>query len=518
MKTPSSDLHELIRSLSPSEKRYFKLQSSLQAGDKAYTNLFDAISSQEKFDEEELKKKLKKDAVLGYLPKAKHKLYRLILKTLRNFHADTSVSVEIKNNLLDLEILSRKGLFKQCKKLISSVKKTIYNYEKYELLPYTLMWETSVLNKSSDFEKQDKIAKEAKANLELLENINDYSRINSRLGLLGQKTGLARSTNDLKEIEQLIKDPLMANWSNARSLRAKQSFCAIYAFYYFLKRDMPNTLIHIKKRVQLYESSPAELHKSSSHYISAVANLMATQYHLFEEQYTKQIYNDFVSTLQKIKTIKPGSKYEEIMIFRAASSAELSMHIKTGNFEQGLLTVSRVEAGIIKYKSDLNEYNLLIIYWGIIVVYFGAQKYRDALRTLNILLNQDEQRFGQDIYCFAKLFNLIIHLELGNESFINSTLKSTYHYFSKRKRLYKFEKIVLTFLKKISSASGDKREMLSAYKELRTELIELLKDPYERSVFQNFDLILWLESKMEQRPFAEMVRERFLADMKRKNA
>ena len=52
---PSTELFSLIKSLSKSEKRFFKLNSALQAGDKNYLKIFDFIEKQNKYDEEDLK-------------------------------------------------------------------------------------------------------------------------------------------------------------------------------------------------------------------------------------------------------------------------------------------------------------------------------------------------------------------------------------------------------------------------------------------------------------------------------
>ena len=52
---PSTELFNLIQSLSKSEKRFFKLSSSLQDGEKNYLKLFDAIEKQKSYDEKEIK-------------------------------------------------------------------------------------------------------------------------------------------------------------------------------------------------------------------------------------------------------------------------------------------------------------------------------------------------------------------------------------------------------------------------------------------------------------------------------
>jgi hypothetical protein len=56
---PSNELFELIKSLTKSEKRFFKLQSSLQSGDKNYIRLFDTIDKMSEYDEEEVKSNFK---------------------------------------------------------------------------------------------------------------------------------------------------------------------------------------------------------------------------------------------------------------------------------------------------------------------------------------------------------------------------------------------------------------------------------------------------------------------------
>src|SRR4051812_33191504 len=62
--TPSS-LVKLVRSLSGSEKRYFKLQSKMQRGNKAYLRLFNLIDTSPKPDIQTLKQAFKKRSPAG---------------------------------------------------------------------------------------------------------------------------------------------------------------------------------------------------------------------------------------------------------------------------------------------------------------------------------------------------------------------------------------------------------------------------------------------------------------------
>ena len=113
---PSNELFDLIKSLSKSEKRFFKLQSSLQSGDKNYVRLFDCIDRMEEYDEEQIKKLFKGEKFIKHLPSEKNHLYKLILKSLRSYYSDTSVSSMLKQEIKNIEILYNKALFDECNK------------------------------------------------------------------------------------------------------------------------------------------------------------------------------------------------------------------------------------------------------------------------------------------------------------------------------------------------------------------------------------------------------------------
>ena len=73
---PSTELFSLIKSLTKSEKRFFKLNSSLQSGDKNYLKLFDYIEKQNSYNEEKLKNNFKGEKFILHLPSEKNHLYK----------------------------------------------------------------------------------------------------------------------------------------------------------------------------------------------------------------------------------------------------------------------------------------------------------------------------------------------------------------------------------------------------------------------------------------------------------
>ncbi len=110
---PSNQLFDLIKSLTKSEKRFFKLQSALQSGDKNYVRLFDLIDKMNEYDEENVKKTFKGEKFIKHLPSEKNHLYKLILKALRSYYGETSVSSMLKQEIKNIEILYNKALFEE---------------------------------------------------------------------------------------------------------------------------------------------------------------------------------------------------------------------------------------------------------------------------------------------------------------------------------------------------------------------------------------------------------------------
>lgn len=108
---PTEDLFQLVHSLSKAEKRYFSLNLS---GKNIYQKIFEIIEKQERYDEKEIVEKLKIRQIHVY----KNYLYKLILKSLRSFHAESSESILLYNQLQNFEILFDKGLYKQAKKIL----------------------------------------------------------------------------------------------------------------------------------------------------------------------------------------------------------------------------------------------------------------------------------------------------------------------------------------------------------------------------------------------------------------
>lgn len=174
-------LIELISTLSKSERIYFKKFAFIHhRGKKSnYLQLFDLIQ----------KKHVYEDVKFGIknLPSIKHYLYKFILRSLRSYYHNTNPAIEVKNLLVDINILFQRGLFAQCQSLISSTKKVILKSNLYvEYLSilkaeYALLLttEASICSLKENAIEQEKITRYLISSIESLGHSVDLSQVSS---------------------------------------------------------------------------------------------------------------------------------------------------------------------------------------------------------------------------------------------------------------------------------------------------------------------------------------------------
>ena len=126
----SNHLFELIKSLSKSEKRYFKLYSSRHTiGEQNnYISLFDYIEKMTIYDEDLIFKDFKGEAFINRFSITKGRLYNNILKSLDLFYATHSADAQLYRLINSADILFNKGLYQQAGKMLLSAEKHATKY------------------------------------------------------------------------------------------------------------------------------------------------------------------------------------------------------------------------------------------------------------------------------------------------------------------------------------------------------------------------------------------------------
>jgi tetratricopeptide (TPR) repeat protein len=501
------ELMRLIRSLSKSEKRYFKMFSSLQGGDKDYIKLFEAVEKIGEYDEEKIKKLLKGEDFLKRLPAVKNYLYGQLLKSLRMNYIGTTIDSELKEMAEEITILYDKRLFKQAIKILEKAKDLAKANEQTLQLVELNILEGKILIEVLNLDKFEKtlsssLEEEIKL-LEIQKNAAEYRDLYNRIILINKKIKEARTEQELKQFEEIIVHPLLRSFSSARSFDAKNYYYLIHLNYNHAKGDNEACLQIAQKQLELLESFPQKISEKPKMYIAALNNVLLSQIHLHS-------YKNFDKTLEKLRSIPLKSVNIEANRFVSSYIFEMVMYLDTGEFTKSVTIRENVLEGLKKYHDKINAIEEITLLYNLFYSYFGTGEFSKALGIINKLLNEYQKELRYDIQSAVRILNLILHYELGNSRLLEYNAVSAYRFLYKSKRLYKLENIVLNYIRKKMHHIYTPKDEVEAFIELRREFMELIDDPYEKKAFEYFDYISWFDSRIEKRSFEEIVKEKYL--------
>jgi hypothetical protein len=489
--TKTIALFDLIHALSMQEKRHFKLSaqgSYTRGGQNNYLRLFDAIEKQKKYSEQKIKSLFKKETFISHLPSEKNYLFHLIQRSLRNYHSESNVDVQIKELLIDAEVLQEKSLPILCRKTLRKAKKLAYLHERLAFIPEIVRLESRLFSLND----LDAIYKEEREVLKKIGIINHYRSLSNKVAKLVAAAHQLRSKSEWAAFEKIIADPFMKQESKANTLTAQVYFFYIRGVYHELKGDILNGYRSRKRFVEILEADPQKLEIQARNYMSALNNLGISQLEL-------EKFEDALATAEKIRLfptkVKAGRAQDVLLLsFVYSSILEMNVHIRTKHFEKGIQAAENTAKGLVKFEGKIHPQFLIVLQNSIKYLYFGAGELKKALVWSNKVLANTDTGIRDDIKAMARIFNLLLHYELGNTDLMEYIIPSTYRFLLKSQRLYKVESIVISYLKR-SVNLHSKKEIISSLKKLHQELLPLTKDKYERKAFEEFDLLWWLEKR-----------------------
>lgn len=492
--------------MSKSEKRYFKLYATQHTNEEEnnYIKLFNLIENQKNYDEKKLKHPANGFKQFHLL---KLRLYEIILKRLHVYRSSadsTEKSLEhYKNHAI---ILFEKGLYDSCYKMLRKGKHLATEHEKHGHLIEFIRIESELISAMS-FKNinEDHLTALYQSMFNVLDKYKiafEYGLLNSRILLRVNKQGITRTKEDKVAFDKIIKSPKLRSTKKANSFLALYYFYACYSTYYFIRNNYSNAFIYTQKIVDLIESKQAYKKDFQKQYLASLSNLVSCQTAL-------QHYHDIPPLIQKIKSIEIKHAWLRNDIYYNACSTELKIYFKLGKFEEGYVLVKELENKLYGDEDViLNKVYQFTLYYNMACILFGVKNYTAANNYLNKIINANDRDSRSDVYCFARIIQLIVQIELEHLSLVEYMVKSTYRFLHKRKKLYKFETLILGFIKKKLPAIKNRADLILAYKDLKTEISNVIMRPSEKNVSDYFDFVSWLESKIENRPFADIVQEK----------
>ena len=508
-KDSSDSLFQLIKSLKKSEKRYFKLQTSGNE-DAKFSKLFDLIDKQTDYDEDKI---LKREQSISstQLSNLKAHLYNKVLQALRDYNSSSLPNIKIRDMIDHAEILFNKGLYGQCADVIKKVKKMADKSDNLEMQLEILKWEKQVLSHTfgkENLTRTNTIITDVQKVTNRINNINSFSNLQVKLQSLYKKIGFIRNENDFQKINNVFVASLPYFVEEDLSISEKISLYNLYVGYYFFIQDFEKGYDYANRQVELFHGEKALINSRLETYINSLNNLLIAQNKLL-------MYKEFQNTTRELRTLNslPSSQLNEnirLKLLKYTFVHEFNRLFLMGDFERGVRLMERIKPGLEQFIEQIDLHSRVILFYKTACLYFGNDDYKTAIFWLNKIINSKEVDLREDIHGFARILNLIGHYELGNMELIEYYVRSTYRFLLKKEDLHQYQKYILNFLKRLQT-NITKKELTKRFQTLRSNLIPLSEDPFEKRAFIYFDIISWLESKIEERPVQSIIKDKALA-------
>jgi hypothetical protein len=500
-KTPSSKLFNLIHSLSGSEKRYFKIfASKSNANDVKYLQLFEAIERQEVYAEKAIKQLIYDTTIFETrkFAELKNYLYELILRSLQGYDEQSSVDYKLKNMLANVRVLAKRSFYKECKDILAKAKKVAERYEQFLVVLEIISWERRIAYAESNISFLDKNLKRLNEEEEVciykLQNEFSYWNVYFNLLIHSKKEATLRSEEKKQWLKNFFDNKLLAPNAEIPTVQSNVLYHRSYGYYYYSIGDYQRFYEENNKLIDLIEEYPTRLREDPSHYISVINN------QIFACGMLRR-YNEVNENLEKLKSVQAKTVDDSFKIFTQYYLNKLILHTESGDFKTGKEIINNREREKVHFKKQIFQENFHLLY---AYIYFGSKDYEEASIWLNKLLDMPKTIVRQDLQSVARIINLIVHFEIGNNLLLESLLRSTYRYLRKQDRFHEFESRILKFIRK-SKDLATKRELKVAFVELKVELKILSEKDSEKAIFRYFNFMAWLDSKINENNFAEEV-------------
>ncbi|KXK04980.1 MAG: hypothetical protein OZ913_00080 [Ignavibacteriaceae bacterium] len=487
----STELFGLIKSLTKSEKRYFKLFASLQGGEKNYIKLFDELETLDEYNESAIREKFKNEKFIKQLPFTKNYLYRLIMKSLLSFHSEKSLDLKLCDIIQNCKIFYARGMYKEFFSNIRTGKRLAEKTERFNFqLQFIEMEKVVFFKKVIKYKDESEILRQEEEVKRITENYNAYSNLIVETVNFFRLHGRIRDDSLTDFVNTKLNHELMRTPQNALSVMAKEAYYRELMHLSDLLGDFEKMKQYCLKRFEIIQNNPLQFEDRLFNYngdILIYLILLNIRLKNFREA------NKFIRVAEKFYS---KGTIDENDFFIIKNYGLLQIFFKQRKYKKAAELIPEILGSLRSRKNNFDNNFRILLFFTMVNVLVLSDETEQALNFNNELLNDEIIKIRQDIKYYAELVNILIHYELGNHTLVKHLINSKFRYLEKAKRPFKMETILLGFIKKLPSFKNE-IEKLDKMIDIKRELEILRNDKYEKNVFDYFPFDEWIEKQMK---------------------
>jgi hypothetical protein len=474
-------LFSLIRSMSKSEKRYFRIVAAMQKGEKGYMRLFDMLEKNLVMDENAEAELIRQYPGTSIEPARKH-LYHVLMKSLRQYESGKDVEIRLMNLLHDSRILYNKGLINQSFEQLERVKHLALSGEKFihyilaarQELQYLIRSQFAGVNESQLIQKQEQI----KELLEQENKVSRYSMLYEILLLRYWKNGIVRSQEEITQLNDLLLEEYqLLNTRGEKSFEWQQLHFHFQSTYFQMTGNLEGSLNVFyeldglfQKHHHLWKDAPL----SYFHLLDGILNDLRWMARYEEMDF-------FMERMEAISSFSDGLN---TLIKYGLLQHELNRQVDQGTFLKVNELLKNNAADIGKEAMQLPAHRHGQLMFAVVRVWVNVGKYSAALKVINSVLNQRVTSTNHSLLVLFQLMNLMVNALLNNRDYLHYAVRSMERKLKSERKLHGTEQLILMLLRRWI--------ILKPPKNIDEQLASLSRNPFERQLIKELCLTDWL--------------------------
>jgi hypothetical protein len=504
------DLFDLVKSLSKSEKRFLKLTASASNLNQNLITLFNTIEITDDFKEDFFTKKIKGETLLIKSQTSEH-LYNFILKCLRSFHAESSASYIIKDEITNILNLFDKAQYKQCRKILNKQKQEAYRFERFHFILELIGLEKLLISIETQFNIKhnsiEDLVEEEQTVIEKAKNLGTYTLLYSKINLNTRQKNKAKTDEDMEIINSFLNSPLLKNNKSVKSKKALIIYHHCRSILFCRCQDNQSREEECELLLKIMDEHKELIEEMPSRYLTTLNNLVNIAYE--EKKYKTCALR--IKHIEEKANLKAFNTTDlQLKIFTSVLNGKLTINTNSGFLKESLANVEEIEKGLIEYKGKINKEEELVFYYNIAIMntYFG--NYEKAKHYIGLILNEGNNLLREDLQSFARILNIGLHYELSNFKQLGYIISTIKNYYKTQISYFKTEKLILSYFEKlaelkIKNKANEKEIFLSFKKDLES----VMKDAHEKNVSYYFDIEVYIESKITTTPMDQLLKKKY---------
>jgi len=491
--------YELIKSLSSTEKRYFKLFTRFQDGDKSYLKLFDIIDKQSTYDEKKINQKFISQNKVSNLPAVKKYLFDQIIASIKSYGAYKDLDSDHSDLIESYKVLQYKGLHGQSGRLLKKIKNITLQDDAFIRHFYVLLLEYLREMFNTDDSNVNIVKQILEEKQHILNIIQNYTMVGDPFSyqrLYLRKKLYCRTKKEKDELTMLMK-PVLQTTENDMMSRTALGLRNMGLCDYYMAIGNPRKAFEISKTY-------LETRKNAGGAEKIDSGILTEHLQHLWLCVRSGIYDSFEENINRFKTlIDPIRNQQKFTLgYERWYNYSFIYYNRTGQFAKALELIDSEKKTMNRVGNDFSIKAKIMLWYFTAYNHYAMKNYKEALKMIQKIMNNTNQEMEE--FSFAKLLMMFIHYDLKNYELLEYQVRSYQRLMEKTGRQYKCEKIIIDFFKAVT-VTDSKKMRLQRLQEVKQQVHALFKTYYERGISFYFDLQSWIESELSGTGFAQMV-------------